>query len=274
MLQNTNGKIQDAERVALHEYFDGTVNLRKATAERWLRELNSGNRHVRPSNLVYLKRLIEAGEFDGEHPQPIVFDENGNLADGQHRLTALVKSEVDSVKIHLRCGMPARLREHIDRGIPRSLCDVVLFVDQPTLNLRISTIISTWWYLESTGGSVGKITPELAHGIFDTHKESITWAGQLFMSTQRGVTRAPVCVALAQLYERDFNVALTFSSVLLDKTGELSGCQPARKLRDFLLSMRSSGGMSINIEIHRKAVHCMKAALAGQNVNKITGQTW
>lgn len=250
-------KYPDAERVKLDEEFDGTVRLTRTTAERWVRDFNIDNRRLRESNVNYYADLIATGRFAGDHPQPIVFDEKGNLADGQHRIYAFLKTDCEHLNIHLRCGMRQELREHLDRGLPRSLADVVVFVaDQPTLNTRISGIVNTWDRL--LGGKYGrKITPDAAHQIFDTHREAITWVARLFMRKQAGVTRMPLAVSLAQFYERDQELAAMFASVLLDKTGEVVGCQPARKLRDYLLlaTRGGGGGGTMDVDIYKNQFH-------------------
>lgn len=267
-------KDPDAEKVTLHEYFDGTVRLKRPTAERWLSDLNEVNRPRRKSHVDYLRRLIDNGEFSGEHPSPITFDNNGRLADGQHRLTAFLASTKDEVRIHLRCGMPAEIREHIDRGLPRTLGDIIQFDEDARLNKLIASIITQIRRFSKVSRTSLRLTPAEALAIWETRSVAILFVANLFKQAQRGVTRMAVAVALVEFYEKDPSLCEQFATVLLDKTGTINTCQPARKLRETLLLSVSVESGSIGIILYRKAVSCMKAFIEGGNIQKIIGRDW
>ena len=57
----------------------------------WLKKNHPGNRKIQKSRVDYYKRLIENKEFLLD-PFGIVFDTNGNLINGQHRLTAIAET--------------------------------------------------------------------------------------------------------------------------------------------------------------------------------------
>lgn len=56
-------------------------------AAEWLKR-NRANRNIQPANVERLRRDIEGGLYHF-NPMPIVFDSDGNLLNGQHRLTAV-----------------------------------------------------------------------------------------------------------------------------------------------------------------------------------------
>lgn len=54
---------------------------------------NEGNRQRRPSTVSHYADQMRRGEWQETH-QPLAFDEDGNLIDGQHRLAAVIESNV------------------------------------------------------------------------------------------------------------------------------------------------------------------------------------
>jgi hypothetical protein len=63
---------------------------------------------------------MEQGAWQDNHPQPIVFDDQGNLIDGQHRLLAVVETGV-TVWMWVFRGAPSETQETIDTGKSRTL---------------------------------------------------------------------------------------------------------------------------------------------------------
>lgn len=64
-----------------------SVNITPALAREWLKG-NAGNRALRPSHVETLRISFSRGEFVTTH-QGIAFDADGEIIDGQHRLTAI-----------------------------------------------------------------------------------------------------------------------------------------------------------------------------------------
>lgn len=88
----------------------------------WLK-LNINNR---PLSQSYAKRIAEA-ITDGQwqvNGDPIRFDASGNLTDGQHRLTAIIKAGVTVQSWVLR-GLDSSAFDTIDRGHKRSNSDIL-----------------------------------------------------------------------------------------------------------------------------------------------------
>lgn len=54
---------------------------------------NEGNRQRRPSTVSHYADQMKRGEWQQTH-QPLAFDEDGNLIDGQHRLAAVAQSGI------------------------------------------------------------------------------------------------------------------------------------------------------------------------------------
>lgn len=79
---------------------------------------NTRNRKISDKRVANYVTLINEGEFKFNH-QGIAIDENGVLLDGQHRLTAIVKSG-KSVNMLVTRGLPPEVMDTIDRSDKRT----------------------------------------------------------------------------------------------------------------------------------------------------------
>lgn len=96
------------------------ITITPEMAEAWLAKNNPNNRVVVKTHVASMAAEIEAGKFQLTH-QPIAFAPDGSLADGQHRLHAIVlaKKPVRMVVAHYASNPPAGM----DRGKQRTWAD-------------------------------------------------------------------------------------------------------------------------------------------------------
>lgn len=94
------------------------VMVDAAMAARWLKR-NTNNRNVRQSVVARYRADMAAGRwpFAGD---PIRFDTEGNLLDGQHRLTALSELEGVTLPLLVIRGLPAESQGVMDQGSRRT----------------------------------------------------------------------------------------------------------------------------------------------------------
>jgi len=100
-----------------------TVRIQEVTpkqAQAWL-EGNVDNRNLREPRVVNLAGILQRGEWEltGD---ALVFDSDGTLLNGQHRLTAVVVAQVPARFLVLR-GVPPKAQEVMDTGLKRTLSD-------------------------------------------------------------------------------------------------------------------------------------------------------
>ena len=95
-----------------------TVTPRKA--KEWLQG-NVDNRKLRETRVLFLSGLLHEDEWEltGD---AIVFDEQGVLINGQHRLSAVVVANKSAQFLVLR-GVPSKAQEVMDQGLSRNLAD-------------------------------------------------------------------------------------------------------------------------------------------------------
>lgn len=98
------------------------VRLTPQLAKRWMAQ-NPINRALRSGVVSRLADAIKRGEWmlNGE---TIKFDWNGNMLDGQHRTAAAVEAN-QAIDVFVVRGLDPRSQETVDRGIRRTLADII-----------------------------------------------------------------------------------------------------------------------------------------------------
>lgn len=86
---------------------------------------NEINRALRHTKVDQYQRDMLAGKWNA-YTAPIVFDSEGKLIDGQHRLNAQVKADVKLKWLVLR-GVPPETQTTMDTGLTRSIADILHF---------------------------------------------------------------------------------------------------------------------------------------------------
>lgn len=92
------------------------VDVTPEMAAKWL-EKNVSNRSINETKVASFAEDMTSGRWYA-NGEAIVFDENGNLVNGQHRLSAIVKSGV-VVKVLIVTGVPKEETILYDRGMLR-----------------------------------------------------------------------------------------------------------------------------------------------------------
>lgn len=108
-------------------------------AESWLK-LNARNRPIVQARVDQYARDMRDGRWALTH-QAIGFDNEGRLADGQHRLTAIVQSGI-TTPLLVVYGMEPDATSHIDTGRARTAGDMLSIMDGITNPYVIASIAS------------------------------------------------------------------------------------------------------------------------------------
>jgi hypothetical protein len=118
-------------------------------AAEWLEHNNDMNRVIRDSEVTRYALDITEGRWD-DTTDPIKFDENNQMADGQQRCSAIVEAGIP-VECHVSYDLPASVRLVIDDGRKRSFADDLHMNGRPrsTETEALLRKILTW---RDTGG--------------------------------------------------------------------------------------------------------------------------
>jgi len=202
---------------------------------------NKANRKINKAQLAMLVRIMLDGKWRLTH-QGVAVYEDGELADGQHRLFAVIESGVT-------CEMP------IFYGVQKEL-ETVIAIDcgkQRTVvdSARISGVeISNQDTTFAKGlefgfsGKMDKLTHSEVVGLFNKHKDSIYIISKVFPSNRKGVSISPVKVAVANAVNDgvDESIAREFCSSLINGEYDSSIMKNAIRLRNKLMSHNYNGG--------------------------------
>lgn len=134
-------------------------------------EKNKCNRSMSRLHKDKLSRAMQAGEFRTTH-QGIAFDVNGDLVDGQHRLTAVVDSG-KTVTMLVTRGLPMEAKPLVDNQIrTRSIFDGLSMAGDTWISRDAVTVSRLWMQLLSQGRHSTPSYHEVRDFI-DGHKDSI-----------------------------------------------------------------------------------------------------
>ncbi len=177
----------------------------------------------------------------------ICFLKDGTLANGQHRLTAIVEA-MASVEMSFKFGISKESIVAIDEGRTRSNLDVIRIMGVPGNNITLS---ATNYILEQTGKK--HVMPR--HEILEFNKrhfEAAMFAAQL---TKKPIARGPVHAALIRAwYTVNRDRLQQFIDIL--QSGEGTGRQEdvaAIRLREYVIKHSNDNSGPGREETYRKA---------------------
>lgn len=253
------------------------VKLSSENAEALL-QYNELNRRVRKTLVEYLKKQIANGEWQDNHPQPIVLASVPviRVIDGQHRLIAIAESELDAksaVSVRMETCVDVKVREYLDTGVPRTLDDRVSVCEDRSVNRLAAQLVTTSFVLRrSNSNKYAKPTPSEALEFFKKH-ESAIYAIHDIRKHERAVGQIPVAYAAMEYYEQESGKATEFYRDMFTPAGS---CHSAQMLRNFLITTGSGarGSAVGRREIYAKAVGCMKAHRDGVRLKKVYASEW
>lgn len=149
------------------------VEITPELAKEWLTK-NLRNRKLRKYKVDAYAAAMRAGEWRGTR-EPIEFADDGELLNGQHRLQAVVDSEV-TIQNPVRFNVPRSELPIIDTGLGRMASDV-LTMDGHKNSTQLAAAAKAY-YLWHTGPSMSmlragskKINNELVKHIVERHPD-------------------------------------------------------------------------------------------------------
>jgi hypothetical protein len=101
---------------------------------------NTANRPIKPNHIIFLMKEIVSGnwKFNGD---PIRIGHDGSLIDGQHRLTAVIRTGI-AIETLLIDGLDPKVFDTIDSGARRSTGDTLsVFGEKNGRNLAAALVV-------------------------------------------------------------------------------------------------------------------------------------
>lgn len=247
----------------------GVVSIAPPLATQILAHCNKRNRNLKTNNVVRLSRDIAEGNWK-VNGEPIIFDDRGMLLNGQHRLSAVIASElsIDTVVIF---GVPSDTLESIDQGCVRTTGDV-LSIDGESKTAILAAAASWMWRWENKKmGDSGSQRPTRAEAIDTLARHPQLRSSVAFIdSVLRGVSgKGSIHGFLHCLFsEIDAAAAQQFYELLASGAG-LSATSPILALRNRLSDrtsrLRPTEYIDLTIRawnLYRQNVPCHKLQLS------------
>lgn len=194
---------------------------------------NNGNRKLRAG---YVERYADdmRNKRWTECLAPIAFYDNGDVADGQHRLWALIESNTTQDFIVVR-NVKRESGLNIDTGAGRSIVD----------NARISgadpdlspELMAVCFFVDIGGRNPGNTPAATRLAVVDAHRDAAKWAithGPRGRGIRNQATVA--AVARAWMYEADKEKLKRFCDVLSTGMAEGTHESAAVALRNYMMS--------------------------------------
>lgn len=235
-------------------------------------ERNSGNRHLRPGVVERFARDMSKGRWKFTN-QTIGFDVDGNIIDGQHRLSAIVQSGEAQWFLVVR-GIVAENGIGIDCGIRRTPKD-----GAPARGMEMNNREQACARTMMRAGEGKQLTRTNAEVLdfFHDHGDVIRDATRLLSPKHTGISTASVDAAFARaLYHADVN-HLTRAAILL-----LKGMSPDKTVRDgdvTMISLRDHlmrqskikgySGSPLQMLTLRRVVYALRCFLDGRDMEAI-----
>ena len=119
-----------------------------AMAAKYLELNRLPNRHLKPAHIQILAREMREGRWQC-NGETIIFDKEGNIIDGQHRLHAIVLSKT-TIETYIVRGISPDVLPTLDRGSLRSIGDL-LGMRGESNRTQLGAALTWLWFAENGG---------------------------------------------------------------------------------------------------------------------------
>lgn len=248
--------------------------LTKDRAKDILRESNYGNRTIRPALVQKYKRDMNAGRWASRlATNVIIFSPEARLQDGQHRLTAFVASDLETLGFYVQLDVPDTQRATINAGVSNSLTDF----GYPKTVCEVANA------MRYAGGLLGTAFPTINNTTraehfeyIDKHREAIDFANRCFDQTptmRSRVKAAGVRAAFARAwFHYPPEVLQRAARVLVSGIPINPSDGLLIQLSDALLTVQGGGGGQQKTS-YTKASRALKASIEGETITRLHGTT-
>ena len=245
--------------------YNAVMEVGPDLATRWL----EGNTHNRPLRDTVVDRFIrdmQAGRWQLTH-QGVAFDVDGVLIDGQHRLWAIVLSNL-TVPLRVFFNEPIENMRAIDTGLVRTNFDVLHLSGQAG-DITPTHLATLRAMLAGTSSRSIRMTPSEEADQMAKHAEAVAFAVEhLGASRQKGIATATIRSILARAYySADHAKLVHFCDVLQTGVSGDEEDRPAILLWQFLVSNASAGRAQAVLRVrYAKAERALMAYLRGERI--------
>lgn len=181
------------------------------TAKEYLSHNFIGNRTPSKAKIDEYTRLIKSGEWGLS--DPITFDKNGDVIDGQHRLLSVIKAGIPTPFYVVR-GVNPDAKEFINIGMTRSstnIAEIRGLPDSNTRNLSIARRMTTPRFTQNVDNGLNK---HEVVDVFMAFREGIVFANTV-TSKGEAIRNGAISAVIARAYYQENHAELERFGALL-----------------------------------------------------------
>lgn len=232
-------------------------------------QMSGGNRNERPYRIESYARDMLNGRWAVTH-QGLVFDANGVLRDGHHRLKAIIKAGIP-VRMFVVRGIHPDSCKYIDAGLPRSARDAFRMAGVGEYSEQLVSTARVFKWLPQLMDQA--MTRDEIHDVIEQYSESLVFSCEALKGipcisrTVRGlVARAWYHVDHKRL-EEFVNVIRTGMPVSENANDDRAAITFGR----LLMSNHGHTGRTIELERYRKGQTCLDYFMRRESMVKVYG---
>jgi len=245
------------------------VKITPQMASKWLETVNVKNRTISRAKVDLYADELTNGTWRETHQNAIAFYIDGVLADGQHRLGAIVKSGV-SLEMFVANGLSYADGAAIDQGRGRSLADALTIGGMVESNKHISAQVSIVRMIrQAETGVIKTMSASCTAEKIRLMSEGIHFAASALSSAPRGISNATVKAAVAVAAYHMTTIKLQrICRVLVSGMPEGQEDAMIIRLRNLLIENKKYGATE-KIEAYRFTLHALNADNDGRDLKII-----
>lgn len=245
------------------------VTITPKQAKTWLEKNNQNNRSLRMEQAKRFARDMGAGHWNLTH-QGIAFYEDGTIADGQHRLMAIVLADMP-MKFLVTKGLQKISSKAIDQNVPRQAFDAIAIAGGPVWIERNVVAIVRFIRTKIVNNDVQMSTPEILEFAL-RHESNLILANKLISGARR---RHVTAAGMGANYfcaisgGESFEKLKRFSQVMI--TGEITNSKEnaAIRLREYMMSNSECWNGTMRIDTSKRAQRAIKLFCQEQQIAKL-----
>ena len=231
---------------------------------------NTHNRALSAKRVEELAAQITSGNWV-QNGQTIIVHSDGTLADGQHRLAAVVLAN-KSITTSIAYNVPKSAFATIDTGAKRQVKDV-LYINGIGNSPMVAAATGVFWKMIQETRFTTVMPPEYALKVLERYPSIQAWCARYKNSAQiKSIIQAsaiiPSLVYLTEIAKRDDLAERLFTG--LAEGADLHAGDPVLALRNRLINYRSrAGAAGSNRPIHGTVIKVVDALEADVKMSKV-----
>jgi hypothetical protein len=210
---------------------------------------NKDNRPMLHGRVNQYAEDIKSNNFDYNAGNPIRFDINGNLLDGQNRIQAHILASKPFEKVTVIYGLDPKSMKHIDENIPRNTTTRLLLSkglpltgNRKTVTAQISIARCLNW-VENGFKTYKTLSIDVLDKTIQERQDAISFACQPCQNSN--TRRVGYRTAMAQYFEKSPAKAAEFFKLVGGDGACLPSGSPALHLRNYLAKTFAGGGQQM-----------------------------